>query len=87
MRPALAEQAADKRGAAAFAATCPVPVPVPVPVREVALGLLAAADRTARPTVGADHGYDTRDFVDDSRPAPPERSGMGTGKGTGTGTG
>lgn len=35
--------------------------------REVALGMLAAADRTARSTVGADRGYDTRDFVDDCR--------------------
>ncbi len=35
--------------------------------REVALGMLAAADRTARSTVGADRGHDTRDFVDDCR--------------------
>jgi transposase len=35
--------------------------------REAALEMMEAADRAARSTVGADRGYDTRDFVDDCR--------------------
>jgi len=35
--------------------------------RETALEMLEAADRAARCTVGADRGYDTRDFVEDCR--------------------
>jgi transposase len=35
--------------------------------REVALEMLDTADHAARYTVGADRGYDTRDFVDDCR--------------------
>ena len=35
--------------------------------RGVALQMLEAADRSVRCTVGADRGYDTRDFVDDCR--------------------
>ena len=35
--------------------------------REVALAMLATADRSPRCTLGADRGYDTRDFVEDCR--------------------
>ena len=35
--------------------------------REIACDMLSAANRSARSTVGADRGYDTRTFVDDCR--------------------